>query len=223
MTGGSVFPPVIEEACRPRTGCLFTITGSARWCPCGTAVDDDFGRLDIGCLIRGKEQQRVCWNGWAIRSSCNLAPKPDELLRAKRGDLFRGKVPPDASALHGSLSATVTMGCPMGSRQPSKSRESRAFRSPVRSCSPTGQLSVAYQNTRRFQSAASQSADLSPTSRWKCLGTRAALRRGRPHANRCSRYSAGAACPATARGSPNATHRPRPAGPSAARVHRRSD
>ena len=150
LTGGSVFPPVIEEACRPRTGCLFTINGSARWCPCGTAVDDDFGRLDIGCLIRGKEQQRVCWNGWAIRSSCNLAPKPDELLRAKRGDLFRGKAPPDASALHGSLSATVTMGCPMGSRQPSKSRESRAFRSPVRSCSPTGQLSVAYQNTRPF-------------------------------------------------------------------------
>src|ERR1700688_503581 len=53
-----------------------------------------------------------------FRSSCNLAPKPDELLRAKRGDLFRGKAPPDASALHGSLSATVTMGCPMGSRQP---------------------------------------------------------------------------------------------------------
>src|ERR1700681_3449848 len=102
------FPSCDRRSLPTSTGCLFTITGSARWCPCGTAVDDDFGRLDIGCLIRGKEQQRVCWNGWAIRSSCNLAPKPDELLRAKRGDLFRGKAPPDASALHESLSVTVT-------------------------------------------------------------------------------------------------------------------
>src|SRR2546428_559287 len=75
----------------------------------------------------------------------NHAPKPEGLLGAKPGDFFRERPPPDGGALHGPLPATVTMGCPMGSRQPSKSRESRAFRSPVRSCSPTGQLSVAYQ------------------------------------------------------------------------------
>ena len=70
-------------------------------------------------------------------------------------------------------------------------RKRFSFRSPARSCSPAGQLSVAYQNTRPLPIGSMPKRRPRPHISLEMPGETCASSKKATPANRCSRYSVG--------------------------------